>query len=363
MTHRSRNGGPARPRRQGASTQASTKTRVIKPPTSSGLRSSPPPLTSTSDNPPQTLLTQPADTAILKVIHRALRETVDSPDFLPAVQRIKSLLYHRKWLEVFGDEALLQAYAGRWVPSRALCFRELLVNLRPVRDIFTLETRENEGKDDMGSASTEIVSLGGGAGSELLAIAAILHACHVQSPSSKAKAPARISWTGIDIGAWQPTLQKFGESLNTEWDLAQHLETGYVRADLLDPADLSLSNILTRSRPRLITLLFTLTELLAQSRSQTISLLHLLTKLTTPGCLLLVIDSASDISECEVGSEGRKWPVWMILDAVLVAGGGGGWGTVRSEDTRWYRLAEGVGAAWPAKLENTRYWMRLHRRL
>ena len=371
MTHRSRAGGPARPRRQGINSQTNAKPRAPNASTSQHSNAPPPPLTTTLDIPPHPLLAQPTDQAILTVIHRALRETVESPEFLPTVQRLKSLLYQRKWLEVFGDEGLLEAYAGRWVPSRALCFRELFVCLRPVRDLFTLRTREGEGEgegededeDDTVSGSTEILSLGGGAGSELLAFAAVIQACHTQSRYGKGKAPARISWTGIDMGAWQPTLEKLEKALQAEWDLAPLLKTEYIRSNLLDPADSSLSNILTRSQPRLITLLFTLTELLAQSRSQTISVLHLITKLTTPGTLLLVIDSASDISEFEVGSEGRKWPVWMILDAVLGAGGGEKWETVRSEDTTWYRLSEGVGAAWAAKLENTRYWMRLHRRL
>ena len=55
----------------------------------------------------------------------------------------------------------------------------------------------------------------------------------------------------------------------------------------------------------------------------------------------------------------------MVLDAVLLGEGGegAGWETVRSEDSRWYRLPEGADAGWPVKLENTRYWMRLYRRL
>ena len=39
------------------------------------------------------------------------------------------------------------------------------------------------------------------------------------------------------------------------------------------------------------------------------------------------------------------------------------WELVESSDSRWFRLAEGVGAGWPVKLENTRYWLRLYRRL
>jgi 25S rRNA (uracil2843-N3)-methyltransferase len=129
------------------------------------------------------------------------------------------------------------------------------------------------------------------------------------------------------------------------------------------PVDIS--SILTAKPPTLITLLFTLTELFSQSRPATLRFLHLITAHVPPGTLLLVADSASDISEFAIGSAGRKWPVWMILDMALTTrqeGKGAEWEKVRGEDSRWYRLPEGVGAGWPVKLENTRYWYRLYRR-
>jgi len=351
MTHRSRAGGPPRPKSQSKPPSSKSQPKTLNhPPSSSSSRPHAPSSPTTTSA--SSFFVSPTDPAILELIHQSLRSTLDSPTFLPAVQHIKSLLYDRRWLEVFGNETLLPTYVGRWVPSRALCFRELLGSLSEVMEIF-------EGDDD--GETRVIVSLGGGAGSELIAIAALIHA-QAHRSSDNGKERACFSWTGADIGAWEPTLDLFSNALRSGWDLAEILSTTYTRGDLLSPSHADLSELLTRSSPNLITLLFTLTELLSQSRPRTISLLRHLTKHTPPGCLFLVADSASDLSSFEIGSEGRKWPVWMVLHAVLL-GDGGGWETVGSEDSRWYRLPEGVGAGWPVKLENTRYWMRLYRRV
>jgi 25S rRNA (uracil2843-N3)-methyltransferase len=202
-------------------------------------------------------------------------------------------------------------------------------------------------------------------------------------PSLKGKERAW-SWTGLDIGSWGAVLDEFSNTLRAEWQL--ELPAKYIQGDMLGSRSPTSSNgpvsedrpeeepshrpvdiasILTATPPKLITLLFTLTELFSQSRPATLRFLHLLTAHVPPGTLFLVADSASDISEFAIGSAGRKWPVWMILDMALTSGEegkGAEWDKVRGEDSRWYRLPEGVGAGWPVKLENTRYWYRLYRR-
>lgn len=351
MTHRSRTGGQSRPRARQATSRSQPK-KLHHPPSLAIQRPVSP--TSSDDSNPSSSLFTPTDPQILALIREALGSSLHSSDFLLTVQRIKELLYDRKWLEVFGDEALLEAYAGRWVPSRALCFRELFASLAPVRDLL-----DEEGDEPSGSKG--VISLGGGAGSELFAFASLVRASHLDEadPTGKGKSRARLDWIGIDIGAWQPVLDRFTNRLNTSWNLSSSLISRYHRLDLLSDHP-SLIDILTSSAPHLLTLLFTLTELLTQSRTSTISLLHLLTTQSPPGRLLLVADSASDLFSFEIGASGRKWPVYMLLDAVLV---GKGWELVKGEDSRWYRLLEGVGVGWPVKLENTRYWMRLYRRV
>ena len=483
MTHRSRSGGPTRSK-QNQNKAKSQPRRLHHPPSVQPPTTASPSITSTSST--RRYVSIPTDTEILQLCHHALRHTLESSDLGVSVQKVKSLLYEKKWLEVFMDVTLLESYAGRWVPSRALCFRELMGSLSSVIGLFEVSssmghTRDaedesgnkdedmSEGEDDgdkrgeedengdedkgedpsdvllsSSNGPTHIISLGGGASSELLAVAALIKSSldaftsapalpkpppspKGQLPSqatsndsslssetlSKGKSPARYTWTGVDIGPWGPVVDKFAGAIRAEWDITPEiLSVEYHQLDLLSSHSssdstnaisphkptststshsLDLPTILQGHPPNLITLFFTLTELLTQSRTSTISLLHFLTTHTNPGTQCLVVDSASDIAEFEMGKGGRKWPVWMILDAVMLdmtdqstrdgdgerdkgevgncgAGGEGGegggkaWELVTKDDSRWYRLAPGVGSGWPVKLENTRYWMRLYRR-
>ncbi|WWC65592.1 uncharacterized protein I303_108211 [Kwoniella dejecticola CBS 10117] len=397
----------------------------------------------------------PPDSEILALLHRALHETLSSDEFVPTVQRIKGLLYDKKWLDVFcGPQVVLESYAGRWVPSRACCFREVMDKL--VNQIFTGEERalgleesmadldvddeqsedddeeadEDEDDDESGEedetgqepredadvdegeqteeegqaessrqATTElqtqhILSLGGGAGSELLAITALIRSVLISRPHSH----PNFTWTGIDIGNWHNVLTKIEDAVRVDWKIGSELlHVEYIKGDLLAlppssnsepnpksttktdtatdvepatserrqsqiPDHVDLVKVLSNKPPKLITLFFTLTELLTQSRARTLSVLNTLTQHTPSGSYFLVIDSASDISDFSLGKDGRKYPVYMVIDTLLTAKGRG-WEKVRGEDSRWFRFGEGVGAGWKVKLENTRYWYRLYRRI
>ena len=414
MTHRSRSGGPQR--RRGQKKQTHTR-KLHHPPAQAGKQSlsdvesdeeeATPPL------PASVFLWSPTDDEILQVVHHALRGTVDSANFAVTVQKVKSLLYDKQWLEVFCNPALLEAYAGRWVPSRACCYRDLFASLSGIRRLFTVERSGDDETDDEDEGEiesetekdvkvdeqeeeseaglsaqlvTRILSLGGGASSELLAAAALVKACLEAEPnataSARGKSPARWQWTGIDIGSWGSVFDKFQSSIAAEWEVDDKVfDVNFVQGDLLKAPNgeaneastskipgLDIVPLLRDTPPALITVLFTLTELMSQSRVDTFSLFRSITANVKPGTLLLVADSASDISEFEMGSSGRKWPVWMILDTILLGPpsappGSSGWFCVRKEDSRWHRLPEGVGAGWPVKLENTRYWLRLYRRV
>ena len=131
-------------------------------------------------------------------------------------------------------------------------------------------------------------------------------------------------WTGIDIGPWSPVVDQIRSSLSSQWNLSPRtLSIDFHQLDMLEsdstssrgfhvfhdqsssshPTPIpSLSTIMKDDPPQLVTLLFTLTELLTQSRPSTIALLRQLTSLTKPGCLFLVVDSASDISDFELGT-------------------------------------------------------------
>lgn len=399
MTHRSRTGGPPKARTSGKPKIASGKQVASAP-----RKLHHPPVTDRAftDQVAETPST-PTPAEILSLIRDSLATTVDTDNFIPTVQKIKALLYDKKWLEVFEDATLLEAYAGRWVPSRVMCFRDLLWRCAAIRerlfesqvDVDSDEADQQNGSSDNDEASDDdpstpsdtpdtheagpsrpkrkVVSLGGGAGSEALAVAAIIkYLCDPATGANgdgkgkgKAADQCQYEWVGIDIGPWQLVLDRFEHSIQELWELsASAYQPRYIRANLLDSPDFVGD---TLADCDLVTILFTLTELLSQSRQNTIALLHTLSAKLFRGALLLVVDSASDISEFELGSSGRKWPVFMVLDAILQGmkdeSGAVRWERLEGEDSRWYRLPEGAGAGWPVKLENTRYWYRLYRRL
>ncbi|ODN78350.1 hypothetical protein L202_03992 [Cryptococcus amylolentus CBS 6039] len=413
MTHRSRNGGPPKTHKKNKAAGPNRKLHHPAPPPRP--ETPPPPPPSSDPLPPPEGPFNPPDTELLALIHRALHETLQADNFQESIQHIKGLLYEKKWLEVFcGSEGVLEAYAGRWVPSRAACFRELmgalvgeevfegktksleekLAEVDLEEDEDDVEEEEEKPEEEAAEPSQEeqspthnIISLGGGAGSELLAISALIRSTLLSRPVHH----PTFTFTGIDIGNWHTVLSKLEHAVRVDWALDKEvLGVEYVKGDLLksvgrsveaeerkedgkrdgdgervegvEAGPIDLEGILSNKPPKLITLFFTLAELLTQSRSSTISLLAFLTAHTAPGTLFLIADSASDISEFSLGAEGRKWPAWMIVDAMLTSKGKG-WEKVRGEDSQWFRFEEGVGAGWACKLENTRYWYRLYRRV
>ncbi|WWC93112.1 uncharacterized protein L201_008078 [Kwoniella dendrophila CBS 6074] len=464
MTFRSRSGGPVKKRGPKKQTHTrklhhppppkdkETEEEEDKPKVAKAIELAPLPnaLESGPFNPP--------DTEILALLNRSLNETLSSDEFIPTIQKIKSLLYEKKWLQVFEsqDEFLLESYTGRWVPSRICCFRELMDKL--VKDVFTGidqdslelimrnlqledkddeeeeeenedeegndsgsedgdiaedkdkdeddndEENEEEDEDDEGAKDEEtsnqaessthanqkhhnILSLGGGAGSELLAISALIRSVLIQKPQSH----PRFTWTGIDIGNWSNVLMKLEDTVKSDWKIDESiLEIDYIQANLLSsssifkttsPPNPAISaptktiDILTKTLidkpPKLITLFFTLTELLTQNRSKTLSLLNKITENVSPGTLFLIVDSASDISDFELGSSQRKYPIYMIIDALLLSPSptkqdkSKNWKKLKSENSRWFRFNDSTinNISWKVKLENTRYWYRLYQKI
>lgn len=345
MTHRSRSGGPTR----GKAGKAGKGRKLHHPPSRDAPAAPEPESESESEEEddavlPAAAFAEPDDVEVLNILRSALYSSLHSVDFSADVQKVKGLLYERKWLELFTDPALLDAYAGRWVPSRALCFRTLMAEIRAVRALFCAGEAEDDDDDKAASpAPKRILAIGGGAGSELLAVAALA-----------STGRGHIHWTGVDIGDWSSILERIEAAARDKWALNATFE--YVATDVL-------AGTAFVGTPDLTTIFFTLTELLAQNRAKTLALLRAITDATPVGGLLLVADSASDIAQFPLGKDGRTWPVYMVLDALL--GVIKGWEKVRSHDSTWFRLDEDVvnAARWPCKLENARYWMRMYRRV
>lgn len=365
MTHRSRSGGPQTQHVQRKKNNNLPRKPRPEPRIEEDPNATPPPQAHPLSSTPTTF-------DILALIRHSLAPTITSPDFKGTVQTIKGLLYDKKWLEAFGDEELLDAYAGRWVPSRVLCFRELFAESGELRKVIS-GTDEVAGDDvpepEKGESSkgkSKIVSLGGGAGTEILAIASLIHGQRLLDRQNGEEFSDRYpDWVGVDYGPWNGVLEKFSSAFTSLWHL--DLPSPCHQMDLLKSVSPDPLLLLISGDTSLVTLIFTICELMAQSRPGTIRLIRNLTTNLRSGGMLLVADSASDIAEFELGSSGRKWPVYMVLDAMLLgtkdAEGQAQWVKVESEDSRWFRLPEGVADNWPVKLENTRYWYRLYRRV
>ncbi|KAF3353659.1 Alpha-galactosidase 6 [Verticillium dahliae VDG1] len=305
----------------------------------------------------------------------ATEEDRDAFVLTPLLQEIKAALFARDFDAAFSNArpALLDAYAARWSPTRALAYAAALTGLTEHLEALMLPVEEASTEDAEVSGAPEgpkknlrVVSFGGGA-AEIAAFAAYLHL--VNAPK---------------------TPEDNGEPLTGTIDLVDSAPWGPVatNAALVDPGLLSSAfthdNALTMSRnqlagrlgtangdgtPLLVTLLFTLNELYTTGGiGKTTAFLMNLTATVPEGSLLLVLDSPGSYSEAAVGKESKKYPMHWLMDHCLLkpeqresaqSTGGRYWEKIDSQDSVWFRLSESV--TYPIPLENMRYQLHLYR--
>ncbi|KAJ9122362.1 hypothetical protein QFC22_001784 [Naganishia vaughanmartiniae] len=369
----------------------------------------------------------PNEVAILDVLNSSLAQALADPNLAIKIQQIKALLYEKRFLEVFETESWLDIYAARWVPSRALAFREIFDSIGLLeRSEEVAEFTKGKGKENAESmpetavagtsfsaeplrSAQKVICIGGGAGSELVALCAVVSqqlgskteqqedSLHPDSESEDVdkEEPETTSATAtttsvippldihfLDIGPYGELINSFQETCLSILPGISNNATNAIfhQIDILAPECTTLfENLLTRSsaQPPIITLLFTMTELFIQSRPRTIAFLRMLSRFAPRGTLFLVVDSANEeASAVTVGKEGRSWSLGMVMDGILCtpppAATTGSeepapkakalWRKMESEDSKWYRLREGLQDHYPIKMENTRYWLRLYRR-
>lgn len=279
----------------------------------------------------------------------------------------------------------------RWSPSRALAYREVFLEICPeVRDVFDLNEKRNE--------PVEMVCIGGGAGAEVVAAAAVVRSLlqikdtgkdeekgsggdtdppsgvgelgeavsslEITSPSTPDTTASEntqsLHLTAIDIANWTPIVTNLSTTLTTPasprcpaFVSPSNFSVTFHHHDILTPSDTPLIPPSTS----LITLLFTTNELYTQSRTATTQFLLSLKEKTRVGCLLLVLESAGSYSTVQVN--GKTFPMGMLLDHTLLAGDL--WEKLAGEEAKWYRLPEGL--RYPIELENMRYFVRVYRRV
>ncbi|KAL7272706.1 hypothetical protein RUND412_004470 [Rhizina undulata] len=333
-----------------------------------------------------------------------------SPALPQLLQTVKHHLFNRDYAEAFSSTQNLEAYVVRWSPSRALCYREVfLETCDEVREVFDLQRKvQRKGKGvtaesgNVEDLTTEIVCIGGGAGAEVVAAAAAIKSLLRDSESSPqpALAPASVETlpinslaispphegslhlTAVDIADWSSIVNKLESSLttpppNTSAKPYLSPETYSVTFQHHDILSTEATHIIT-PKTSLITLLFTTNELYTQSRSQTTSFFLSLHEYTSPGCLILVLESAGSYSTVKIGE--KVFSMGMLLDHTLlnprpVERDGGDevkeetkkpkdvvyWEKIAGDEAKWYRLPEGL--KYPIDLENMRYFFRVYRRV
>lgn len=255
------------------------------------------------------------------------------------------------------------------------------------------------------SGRTKIACLGGGAGAELVAIAGYLRylwsSTIVRAQSSQAildsgsGTPINFEIAALDIADWSAVVHTLSTGVCSPPPISKYASAASraVNAPLIDPESFTVNiyrqdvlnmdvQLMTSvlQGTTLVTLMFTLNELYTTSMSGTTNLLLSLTYILEPGSLLLVVDSPGSYSTVDVGKNGnkddlsptsKKYPMQWLLDHTLLEAStigssmnttlGGQWEKLVSDDSRWFRLPEGL--KYPIALEDMRYQLHLYRHL
>jgi 25S rRNA (uracil2843-N3)-methyltransferase len=304
--------------------------------------------------------------AVLDIFANTLPLAADV-DLLSTIQQVKGHLYNRDFSSAFGKEDYLRAYALRWSASRALAYAEIFTSIDP-RCLADQRTPES-------TTSPKVVCLGGGAGAELVALAAAVR--HLSLPELHVHA--------VDIADWSSVLNKLRVSTEQRPPLSAYtsastkandqplLEAGrlamrFDRQDLLEYGT-AVDRIRLQSMlagVSLVTIMFTLNELFTSSVSKATALLLALTDAMEPGSWLLVVDSPGSYSEVTLGTGiPKRYPMqWLLnhtmLEAVGTTEGVRKWRKHCTDDSKWFRIDPRL--KYLVELENMRYQMHLFHR-
>lgn len=299
----------------------------------------------------------------LNIFRDALNSGEDDAVLL---QEVKGHLYRRDFAKAFGKDEYLRVYASRWSPSRALGYLQILSDV---------QEKLIEGRKEV--EVFEVVCLGGGAGAEMVALAAWLSERRGESQD------ARISALSLDIAAWGPTVSNLGSAVVSPPVLSQYASAAakaanvallpeeaftatFQQADALDLDDEQSKAIYEKAD--LITLLFTLNELYSTSVPKTQKMLARITEAAQPGAHLLVVDSPGSYSTVSINGAEKKYPMQWLLDHTLLGTQQkrgeeeipAKWEKVVSDESRWFRLPQGL--EYRLELENMRHQIHLYRR-
>ncbi|SMY19851.1 unnamed protein product [Zymoseptoria tritici ST99CH_1A5] len=302
------------------------------------------------------------------------RDALDpsSEDSNTTLQEVKGHLFNRDFAAAFGKEEYLRVYAGRWSPSRALGYTQILL------DVQDLIASGKSDVDDDDESPFRVLCIGGGAGAELVALATWASLEDTPFPRLQAKF--------LDIAAWGPVVTALHDAVTNAPPLSQYASAAakeaneplllpdafkvtFQQQDALEITDNKHCQQFFGSND-LITMMFTLNELYSTSLAKTQQMLTRITASCRPGTILLVVDSPGSYSTVSMNGAEKKYPMQWLLDFTLIGppkkdlGGAEGsvkWEKLLEDESRWYRLPPGL--KYPIELENMRYQIHIYRRL
>jgi 25S rRNA (uracil2843-N3)-methyltransferase len=303
--------------------------------------------------------------AILDVFANALQLAADV-DLFTTIQQVKGHLFNRDFQSAFGTEDRRIAYALRWSATRALAYAEVFSGLDP----HCLAHQYPLGPTKL----PKVVCLGGGAGAELVALAAATR--HISLPG--------LDFHAVDIADWSSVLHQLHVSTEQRPPLSPYanasskaqksmplLEAGQLqlqfdRHDVLEYSSAEdASNLqVMLAGVCLVTIMFTLNELFTSSVAKTTALLLGLTDAMEPGSWLLVVDSPGSYSEVTIGGAQKRYPMqWLLKHTLLEVAGTTDdrkWTQHLTDDSRWFRVNPKL--KYRLDLENMRYQIHLFQR-
>jgi len=232
------------------------------------------------------------DQQLLDLIKKSLESMLKHPLLEERLRLVKQLFYKREFERLFSDVDLCQAYACEYMPSRALCYKQVLTGLERIRD------------------AEYVYCLGGGNGAEMMAIGSTLKKCkviHVQ-----------------DMTDYQ--------LLN---DLSKNNKGHYMlETSVFDLTSETFRMIGPVSEAHLITACFLFNEIINTNKKGFVKIIQTLIANMKDGSFLLVIDSAGSFSEASVG--GNVHMLFKFLDNLK------NFEILEQSDSRWFRFFKGL---------------------
>ncbi|MCJ1390564.1 hypothetical protein MMC18_003424 [Xylographa bjoerkii] len=340
--------------------------------------------------------------SLLNVLKDSLSERFNG-SLASSIQAVKGHLFKREFSKAFGSDDLLEAYAVRWSPSRALAYMDLICGLPQLSGLLKGASYDNTMADRLRSLSLDnsssgrgryvnvdtaassaasiegdhpsknkiVTCLGGGAGAEIMALAGCWH--YLGAPSNGGAVPTEHSESTrssstvltirvVDMANWTSVVEKLYQGIttipsvskyasgktricNAPLNYSDYFEVAFDQRDILDlevePLTIALQN------SSLVTLTFTLNELYSASISKTTDWLLTLTYLTEPGTLLLIVDSPGSYSTVKLSGasngnmEGaeKRYPMKWLVDHTLLEASSIYNSKNTTQEPQWEKLA------------------------